>query len=206
MGMGSSIRPLHRIERGEIEKASKVLAEAFRDDPDTSVLIPDLETRVKKLPEFFRFFVRFGLNYGGVYSPTENLEGISIWLHSSRMKMTFPRSLRSGILRLTLKMDGPTMKRFDKYGKDVEKVHEKVLDRQHWFLLAIGVDPNLQGMGYARKMLDPVLRRADRQGLPCYLDTDRKVNLRIYERFSFQVVKKYESLGNDHWAMVREPL
>jgi len=55
-------------------------------------------------------------------------------------------------------------------------------------------------------MLDPVLRRADRQGLPCYLDTDRKINLSIYERFGFRAVKKYVSLGNDHWAMVREPL
>jgi len=148
--MRSSIGTLHGIGMGEVNSASKVLAKAFRDDPDTSVLIPDLETRVKKLPEFFRFLVRFGLNYGEVYSPTENLEGISIWLHSSRMRMTFPRSLRSGILRLTLKMDGPTMKRFGKYSKDVEKVHEKVLDRQHWFLLALGVDPYLQGLGYAR--------------------------------------------------------
>ena len=204
--MISSIGSLHRIGSGEIEKASKVLAEAFRDDPDTSVLIPDLETRVKRLPEFFRFFVRFGLNYGEVYSPTDNLEGISIWLHSSKMRMTFPRSLRSGIPRLTLKMDGPTMKRFGQYGKEIENVHDEVTNTEHWFLLAIGVDPNLQGMGYARKMLDPVLARADRQNLPCYLDTDREINISIYERFGFRVVRKYESLGNDHWAMVRAPI
>ena len=203
--MGSRIDSLYRVKRGELGKASDVLAEAFRDDADTSVLIPDVDKRVKKLPEFFRLFVRFGINYGEVYSPSKDLEGVSIWLHSSRMKMNFPRMLRSGILRLTMRMDGATMKRFGQYGDDVDKIHERILPGEHWFLLAIGVDPNLQGGGYARTMLDPVLERADRQGLPCYLDTNSENNIGIYRRFGFDPVEKYKSLGNDHWAMVRKP-
>ena len=68
-----------------------------------------------------------------------------------------------------------------------------VVDEHHppepcWYLAFMGVDPAAQGQGIGSAMLTAVLERADRDGLPAYLEASCPENQRLYERHGFVTV------------------
>jgi GNAT superfamily N-acetyltransferase len=72
------------------------------------------------------------------------------------------------------------------------------------------VVPSAQGRGVGRAMMEEVTRRADADGLPCYLESSRDVpNVRIYERFGFRFAAELEcdDAGDAIrlFCMVRQP-
>jgi GNAT superfamily N-acetyltransferase len=69
----------------------------------------------------------------------------------------------------------------------------------------LGVDPDYQGKGYASQLLRPMLARADKEGIPCYLETQLGKNVALYEHFGFRVAEQGIIPGSNvmSWAMVR---
>ena len=57
-------------------------------------------------------------------------------------------------------------------------------------------------------LLQPGLEKADRERVPCYLETAKEINVRFYEKHGFQVVKKVDLPrgGPPVWTMLREPI
>jgi hypothetical protein len=52
----------------------------------------------------------------------------------------------------------------------------------------------------------PVLERIDREGTPCYLETNAEKNLAIYQRFGFEVISedRMPGLKLTTFAMLRK--
>jgi len=91
-------------------------------------------------------------------------------------------------------------------GNYIDEVHGRLAPFKHWFLQAIGVDPQFQGRGCASKLLRPMLSRIDEENLPCYLETLETQNVRLYEHFGFKVIEESSVPGTSltNWAMLRD--
>jgi GNAT superfamily N-acetyltransferase len=77
--------------------------------------------------------------------------------------------------------------------------------RPHVHLGPIGVTPELQGCGIGSQMLSLYCDELDLAGKEGYLETDKPENVRLYERFGFEVKDRAELLGVRNWFMWREP-
>jgi ribosomal protein S18 acetylase RimI-like enzyme len=77
--------------------------------------------------------------------------------------------------------------------------------RRHWHLGPVAVDLHLQGRGIGSELMRAFCRRMDAAGEEAYLETDKKINVRFYERFGFEVVGEEEVLGVPNWFMLRQP-
>ena len=88
-----------------------------------------------------------------------------------------------------------------------EDIHHQCMPGPHWYLALVGVSPDCQGQGIGRALLSPVFERADRQQLPCYLETFIPQNLPFYEHRGFHIVHAgiEPHSGVTFWAMKREP-
>jgi GNAT superfamily N-acetyltransferase len=77
----------------------------------------------------------------------------------------------------------------------------------HWYLWVLGVDPPRQGQGVGSALLQPVLARADGEGLPCYLETQKERNVPFYQKHGFEVVVEDDlpDGGLHSWTMKRPP-
>ena len=64
------------------------------------------------------------------------------------------------------------------------------------------MDAHLQGMGIDSKLLRVFCARMDAAGEDAYLETDKAINVRLYERFGFEVVTEGEVLGIPNWFML----
>ena len=74
---------------------------------------------------------------------------------------------------------------------------------RHWHLGPLAVDAHLQGEGVGSRMMQVFCVRMDAAGEDAYLETDKPINVRFYERFGFEVVGEEDVLGVPNWFMLR---
>jgi ribosomal protein S18 acetylase RimI-like enzyme len=114
--------------------------------------------------------------------------------------------IRSGMLGVPFRTGfGPFVKFMGAYDT-MDKIHKKRVPEPHWYLMIVGVDPELQNGGVGSALVKEGLTQADQSGHPCYLETSEKRNLAFYERLGF-VVLEQASLGSGGppaWAIRRE--
>ncbi len=195
-----------RLNRSHVKRANKALIRAFWNHPPLQYYFSDEAERERIAPYFFALAVFNGIRYGEVHATSQDLEGVAVWLPSDNYPVTLWRLLRSVPLSEILGFGIYRGSRMRDLGQYVDAVHSRLTPFKHWFLQAIGVDPQFQGRGYASKLLRPMLSRIDKEGLPCYLETLEEQNVRLYEHFSFKVIEKSNIPNTNltNWAMLRD--
>ncbi|OJJ68473.1 hypothetical protein ASPBRDRAFT_184132 [Aspergillus brasiliensis CBS 101740] len=82
-----------------------------------------------------------------------------------------------------------------------QETHERVWTdpRGYYFCNVIAVDSSMRGMGLGRKLVEVVSKQADREGMPCYLESSKGFpNLKIYEKLGFEMVSEIDCVdGKD---------
>jgi ribosomal protein S18 acetylase RimI-like enzyme len=194
-----------RLNKTTVREASKMLARAFYEDPFSLYAFPDKKEREIRLPYMNEISIRYGLRYGEVYTTSEKLEGIAVWMPPGKWVMSLCGLLLSGsltpIIRMGLKAELKMMP-LDRY---MEDKHKKLAPFPHWYLALLGVDPQYQKQGYAGKLLRGMFEKIDSDGLPCYLETETRRNVEMYRHFGFNILYEYVLPTSDIriWAMLR---
>ena len=193
------------LPHGSIDRAAVTLERAFSPDPLFTWVFPDPATRPAALQRFIRVPLEYGLRYGRVTASHE-AKAACVWLPPGP-GMTIPRMIRSGMLGVPFRTGfGPFVK-FMTANEIMDKIHKARAPEPHWYLVVVGVDPELQGQGAGSAIVRDGLALADRESKPCYLDTSERRNLAFYERLGFVVLEE-ATLGHGGpkaWAMRREP-
>lgn len=204
--MIADLNNLVRLEKSQVRAASEVLSRAFHDDPLFSSFIPDPLQRKKKLHYLLEMLVHYSVSYGEVYATSPNFEGVAVWLPSDRVEMTLWRGIRSGGVSVISNLGVRSTFRQLSVSDLMCSIHKRHIASPHWYLYLIGVEPALQGKGYASKLVKAMLGRTDREGLACYLDNTNEKNLSMYQRYGFRVIEEYEipRTGVSIWAMLKE--
>jgi ribosomal protein S18 acetylase RimI-like enzyme len=91
-----------------------------------------------------------------------------------------------------------------RYGANIEAAHR---DEPHWYLVVLSVRPECQRQGLGSRLVGPILERADRDGMPCRLETSDPANIAFYERFGFEVTDPAFAAipGGPHLTCMRRP-
>ncbi len=204
--MTADLNNLVRLQKSQIKPAAEVLARAFYDDPIFVHFIPDASERKNKLPYLIRFLTRYGISHGEVYAISSNMEGVAVWIPSEKAARTQWRMMVNGGLSLYLKLGRKIVSRRRPVIDFISLIHRLHAPFRHWYLELIGIDPELQGKGYAGILLKAMLARLDRENVPCFLETQNGNNVPIYQHYGFKVVENVVIPGTKlrHWAMLRE--
>jgi len=203
--MADDIDGMLRLTKAWIKPAAEMLCKAFRDYPVFTYFYPGEAKRNRMQPAVFRGLVRSGMKHGEVYATSPALEGAAVWFgpdsqHDSRWEYFW-----SGQFFTMMFTGRETLARQITFSKYASEVRMRSVPKRHWYLQMLGVDPNYQGRGYASKLLKPMLARADREGVPCFLETQAEKNVAFYEHFGFRVVEAGIIPGSDmkSWGMLR---
>jgi predicted acetyltransferase len=91
------------------------------------------------------------------------------------------------------------------YGKYVDNLHRKLVPYPYWYLQIIGLNLKYQGQGFCSRLVRPMLGRIDQEHLACFLETNTRKNVTIYERFGFEVISEDTIPGTEitSFAMLR---
>jgi GNAT superfamily N-acetyltransferase len=197
---------LLRLKAGQVGPAAEMMARAFEEYPLTVHSHPDRATRRARIARGFRSLLRFGVLYGEVYAISPDLEGAAMWLYSENSQRTLWRNLRSGGPAALLPLAWRGLAGQRAYREYSREVHQRRAPFPHMYLQLLGVDPVHQGKGYSGRLLRTMFDRIDREGLPCFLETQAEKNVAIYGHFGFRVVEEGLVPGSPvrSWAMLRE--
>jgi predicted N-acetyltransferase YhbS len=75
----------------------------------------------------------------------------------------------------------------------------------HWHLGPVAVRKKLQGQGIGSRMLQHFCEQIDRERAAAYLETDHEDNVRLYERFGFDLKSRTDLFGVPNYFMWRPP-
>jgi ribosomal protein S18 acetylase RimI-like enzyme len=187
-------------------RIADALAAAFAAGPNFSWILPDEGGRLEPLRWFFGGFVlRLGLSHGEVYAPADG-RGAAIWMRPGR-RAGFVAAARSGALALPRRFGPGGFRRAMRLMQATDAARARWASRKHWYLVALGVDPEVQGRGVGSGLVEPVLRRSDAEGVSCYLETFEQRTLPFYERMGFRVTGEERLSGGapPFWGMERAP-
>lgn len=184
---------LYRLNLKDFRRAAKIFRESFYENPMFKYMLPNEHIRKEKLHYVFEYMLKYGIKYGVVFANSKSLKSMAIWIPHSYVNETLIRSINSGGLKLIWKIGWKFLQRQAKLSRVVKECHHVItnnLDKNHIYLSSICVDPNFQGSGLARVILDPMINYARRLQIPIYLETAKNENISLYEHFGFQIVKK----------------
>jgi ribosomal protein S18 acetylase RimI-like enzyme len=194
------------LQRGSIDTAAITLERAFSSDPMFTWVFPEPATRPAALRRLLRVPLEYGVRYGRV-TTSYDAKAVCIWIPPGP-GVTIPGMIRSGMLGVPFRIGFGTFGKFMGANDTMGKIHKKCVPEPHWYLMVVGVDPELQNRGVGSTLVKEGLKQADQTGYyPCYLETSEKRNLAFYERLGFLVLEE-TTLGTGGplaWAMRREP-
>ncbi|MBT2527615.1 GNAT family N-acetyltransferase [Streptomyces sp. ISL-99] len=195
--MGVEIRQAGESDR---EALVRLLDAAFMDDPVSCWVFPDRAHRGRVHGAFLGVFLDVALSEGRV-DVTEDGSAAALWL---QVPAGVPEEDDTPV-RMRETAD-PDNERAELVGRLMGEVHPH--DRAHEYLLLIGVSPDRQGEGLGTALIQPVLDRCDRDGVPAYLEASSARSSKLYERLGFAFTGRTVELpdGPPMWPMWREPV
>jgi ribosomal protein S18 acetylase RimI-like enzyme len=195
---------VRRATRDEIPELAAVLARAFGRDPFFSYLAGNAPERNLRMRMGWAGILRHASAGLRETWTTQDVAGVAIWLPPGRGASSFIDSLRlaPALARLT------GWRRLREVSAATELLEERRRNHvpaPHWYLSALGVDPDRQRQGIGSALLRLVLDRADADRTPVYLETATARNVLLYERHGFDVVEELILPRTDvrGWLMLR---
>jgi GNAT superfamily N-acetyltransferase len=188
----------------EISELAGVLARAFVHDPFYSYLAGDAPERTQRMRDGWNGILRFGSAGLKHTYTTDDRAGVAIWLPPGYRGPSMLDSLRQ--MPALARLAG--WRRLRTVGDAVAALEERRhhhIPQPHFYLSALGVEPTRQGEGTGTALVQPVLDRCDREGIPAYLETAAARNVLLYERLGFDVVEEMDLPRSDvhGWLMLR---
>jgi GNAT superfamily N-acetyltransferase len=201
-GVSVNPLPIHK------NKIAEVFFASMQDDPMYCYMFHEISNHDKYLVAFWKALVHYSIVNGEVYS-TKDLNAGACWLLPSKCKFTLSRLALSKFQLPLAVFSFPSLARNRAMGifDYLDKVQRNCIAEPHYYLMALGVSPHMQGKGIGSKLIEPVLQQADAMGYKCYLETETEINVKFYEKNGFHVEQEFivPKHGLKYWAMVRNP-
>jgi GNAT superfamily N-acetyltransferase len=196
--------PVRLATLDEIPELAGVLARAFAHDPFYSYLAGDAPERSQRMKDGWSGILRYGTAHLAHTYTTEDRAGVALWLPPGYRGPSVLDTLRQ--MPALARLAG--WRRLRTVGDAVAALEERRhhhVPEPHFYLSALGVEPERQGTGTGTALLKPVLEKTDRDGTPAYLETATARNVLLYERLGFDVVEEMDLPGTDvrGWLMLR---
>ena len=193
----------------DLQDAALVAARAFHDDPFFEYLDPNAVTRARGLAIFWRSTIAAAAPKAKLTAARRAGDGRLVGLSAVVAPGDWPLSVAGQVRQLggafrAMVIRPRALARGTRYLLSMEAAHPK---DQLWYLLLLVVDPSAQRSGIGGMLQAEMLRRADEDGLDCYLETQKRDNVAYYGRFGYDLERELKPVagGPPLFLMRRAP-
>jgi ribosomal protein S18 acetylase RimI-like enzyme len=185
----------------EIDAAAHALAVAFRDNPlNVAVMGGDPQRRLRCNRAGMRQLLPVACRHGRVLrAGGSSPDGVLIATPPGAYPLPgaplLPRLRALAVQGLAVQV------RWGRVFAHLDLLHPQ---EPHWYLATLGVAPAARRRGLGRALLHSLLELADREAVPCYLETDRSENVAFYGSAGYTVDRESRVLGVGIWHMRRK--
>ncbi|MCV7199238.1 GNAT family N-acetyltransferase [Mycobacterium angelicum] len=200
--MRPQARPAHKAD---VRELSRTMGRAFYDDLVMMWILPDDSTRLAHLRRLFATITRHHhLGGGGVEVACDGpaIGAAALWDPPGKWQES--RWSQLAQTPAFLRVFGLQTAAARSVQELMKRAHP---EEPHWYLAAIGSDPNVRGKGFGQALLRSRLDRVDAEHAPAYLESTKPENVPYYQRFGFDVTGEIvlPDGGPSMWPMWRQP-
>ena len=177
-----------RLTVEQIPHVAAVLARAFQDDPLQHYLFPTAAERTKLQPALFRVVLHQGLRTGEVWTTAGTAAGAAVWEPLGWAEIAHDQAEQVEPNELPSAIGTAAFERVTSFFEYLGALHGRDVPGRHWYLSCLGVDPARQSQGLGGSLLQPILARAEAEGVPCYLETTQPRAVPFYRKHGFEVI------------------
>lgn len=169
---------VHRAGPTDVDVTVATLHEAFRHDPISAWIFPDLDERERLHPGFMRLFTELALTTGEVYL-ADGGDGVAIWF-----PVTPGDHGDAAFGERIAEQCGPAnAPRAQALDEAMAKYHPA--EEPHLYLNFLAVRPDRQGQGVGAALLRERFVDLDATGQPSYLEASSARSAALYARVGF---------------------
>ena len=193
------------MQAAERPEMLAMLGRAFWPDPLFGFFARDRQHEYEMFPSVFGAFAADTVPLGETWVAMAGARvmGAALWVPPGKMPRSSRREAALQARMARLLVTGRNRRCGLALLTEVDKRHPS---EPHWYLSVLGVDPVAQGKGLGTQLLGPVLDRADAEGVPAYLETQKEENLAFYIRHGFEETDRITVPGSPPvWTMWRHP-
>jgi ribosomal protein S18 acetylase RimI-like enzyme len=185
----------------DLDAVVDVLTAAFHNDPVMTWAFPDAAIRPRRLGGLWTFMAGVGYLPRGGSTLVPGGDAAALWMApGDGLNSEF---WSANARRFVALLDGDVA-RLGSMSEQMDANHPH--DRDHWYLMAIGVSPAAQGRRLGSALLAHTLAAADAAEAPAYLEASSARSRALYERFGFEVLAEMRAPdGPPMWGMWRQP-
>ena len=194
------------VQAGEYAAAGGVLGRAFATDPLWTAILGDPERRPEMLARMFTGFSK-AMATQGKAEKAADLSGVALWMPPGK-ELGVWAMVRSGfaISRFVMSLSSRERKLMLSTLREVDARKKALMPAPHWYIAAIGVEPERHGQGVGSALMHHGMARADRDEVPIYLETETESNVGFYRHLGFVVIEEFEpaQVSVPLWLMKRD--
>lgn len=172
----------------------RIIRTSFQHDPCFRWITEKSRHR-NKLEELSRYVVEETLSKGQAYISRDK-NAAALW-HSEQQEV-FSYSYIKRNLRFLLTLGIETVKRSLNL---LSATKNQIPQGKYMYLSCIGVLPEAQGKGFAKKLIMPVLNQAKMENIDVFLETANDMNVTIYQKMGFNLTKNVKIGGLSLYLM-----
>ena len=192
---------IRRMSNGEVDEASRLIASAFVDNPNTLAVTRGDRAKAQRIIQAGVRVAKLGrkCSFVLVAEHAGRIVGVLNAAEWPHCQLRIGEKIRTtpGMIKVMGTALPRQLKLLSLWGRQDPR-------RSHWHLGPIGVAPELHGRGIGKALLASFLEMVDEQDSPAYLETDVDKNVALYERFGFKVVSHAAFEGINNRFMWRE--
>jgi GNAT superfamily N-acetyltransferase len=201
--------PVVRVNADQLDQVAVVFARAFANDPAVRAMFPDPRRRAALVPTWGAATLHLSHLDGKVIETTPARSCVIIWTGPGKAT-SWQSWVRSApqLWQMLRRASPGEARRFLGYFTRLENRRHELLPEPHWSLDALAVVPERQRFGLGAVLVRHGLIRADRDGVPAYVETDSDDNAVFYSKLGFNLtehIMDYPPMNIPTWRMVRQP-
>lgn len=193
------------VGEADAEQAIAALTLAFAADPAVRSFYPDPRDHLTYFPKMMRTQMPSAIASRSAHY-VEGFSAATIWFPPADSDAeveagTARRREMDALIRETASREGN-----DDLFAALDKMGKYHLDEPHWYLHAIGVDPNHQNEGLGSVLMKHQLPNVDADGALAFLESSNPRNVPFYLRHGFEVMQVVQvGTSPTFTLMVRKP-
>ena len=175
------------VQKEELSAVAKVMAAAFSDDASIRYL---LGGEKEGCGDWKYFLCVLKAIYGRcvMLSTDQCGKNLLILFPPQRKAVPTVPFLLNGGIELCRSFGTGLFLRSLNYENNCQAVKKRCTTPDAWYCFCFVVSPPMQGQGIGSRLIRPVLRVLENNGIPLYLETHKTVNVDIYKHFGFEIV------------------
>ena len=174
------------IQKYDLNRVGEMVGGTFADDTAVKYLFGDVSEKTRN--RYCQTTYRSMFGDAIMISTDAAIDNLIVLCPPGYRGIPTMRFLRSGGLATVFGLGLGAMKRSIAFEKNAVAVRNRYSDDKTWYLMTFAVRAGKTHQGLGSAILRPVLEWMDKNHYSVYLETDKAVNVEMYEHFGFQVV------------------